>query len=106
MLGRSLSRQQAIVMGALGITLSGEQAQRLGLAWLACHAETIGQCAIDLVAIPARDPVLARRIKKSADLELGPAAVPWAAAIEVERGVQMWSLSRKGDAVWRTRSDR
>jgi enoyl-CoA hydratase len=106
LLGRSLSRQQAIVMGALGITLSGEQAQRLGLAWLACHAETIGQCATDLVAIAARDPALARRIKKSADLELGPAAVPWAAAIEVERGVQMWSLSRKGEALWSTRSDR
>jgi enoyl-CoA hydratase len=102
LLGRSLSRQQAIVLGVLGVAISGEQAQRLGLAWLACDADTIGQQAMDIVAIPARDPVLARRIKKSADLELGPAAVPWAAAIELERGVQMWSLSRKGEAGWST----
>ena len=102
LLGRSLSRQQAIVLGALGVAISGEQAQQLGLAWLACDAETIGERATDLVAIPARDPLLARRIKKSADLELGPAAVPWAAAIELERGVQMWSLGRKGEAGWRT----
>jgi enoyl-CoA hydratase len=100
LLGRSLSRQQAIVLGALGVAISGEQAQHIGLAWLACDAETIGQRATEIVAIPARDPLLARRIKKSADLELGPAAVPWAAAIELERGVQMWSLGRKGEAGW------
>jgi len=100
LLGRSLSRQQAIVLGALGVPISGEQAQRLGLAWLACEAETIHQRAAELVALPARDPQLARRIKKSADLELGPAAVSWAAAIELERGVQMWSLGRKGGAGW------
>jgi len=100
LLGRSLSRQQAIVVGALGVTITGAQAQRLGLAWLACDAMTIGNQANDIVAIAARDPLLARRIKKSADLELGPSAVPWAAAIELERGVQMWSLGRKGEAGW------
>ena len=100
LLGRSLSRQQAIVLGALGVPISGEQAQRLGLAWLACDAKTIHQHATDLVALPARDPVLARRVKKSADLELGAGAVPWAAAIELERGVQMWSLGRKGEGGW------
>jgi enoyl-CoA hydratase len=31
-------------------------------------------------------------------LELGPPAVPWPAALEVEKAVQMWSLRRKSDA--------
>jgi enoyl-CoA hydratase len=84
------------------VAISGNQAQELGLAWLACDAETIGERATEIVATAARDPLLARRIKTSADLELGPAAVPWAAAIELERGVQMWSLGRKGEAGWST----
>ena len=68
--------------------------------------ETIGAAIIDArggyfcSGADTRD--LARRIKKSADLELGPPAVPWAAAIELERGVQMWSLGRKGEAYWST----
>src|SRR3984893_5927938 len=36
LLGRSLNRQQAIALGVFGVAVSGEQAQSLGLAWLAC----------------------------------------------------------------------
>jgi enoyl-CoA hydratase len=100
LLGRSLNRQQAIALGVLGVALSGEQAVRLGLAWKACPPETIGDQADELVQLAARDPMLARRVKKSASIELASAAVPWEAAIEVERGVQMWSLARKGEAGW------
>jgi crotonobetainyl-CoA:carnitine CoA-transferase CaiB-like acyl-CoA transferase/enoyl-CoA hydratase/carnithine racemase len=101
LLGRSLTRQQALALGALGVVVSGEQAVRIGLAWKACPPETIRSEADDLVRLAASDPMLSRRIKNSAALELGPAAVPWAAAVELERGVQMWSLGRKGEAGWK-----
>lgn len=33
-------------------------------------------------------------------LELGAGPVPWPAAVEIERGAQMWSLARKGREGW------
>jgi enoyl-CoA hydratase len=53
-----------------------------------------------LVSLPTADPLLASRIKASARLELGPPGVDLGAALEIERGVQMWSLARKGVAGW------
>jgi enoyl-CoA hydratase len=100
LLGRSLSRPQAIALGALGVTITGDDAVRLGLAWAAHPVDSILAAAQALVAQAAGDPALARRVKHSADLELGPSAVSWSAAVEVERGAQMWSLGRKGEAAW------
>ncbi len=39
----------------------------------------------------------------SARLELGPPAVSWSSALEIERGVQMWSMARKGEGAWSSR---
>jgi enoyl-CoA hydratase len=100
LLARSLSRQQAMALGVFGAAVSGADAARLGLAWRAGAPETIRREADELVRLAAADPLLSRRVKRSAALELGPAAIPWAAAVEVERGVQMWSLARKGEAGW------
>jgi enoyl-CoA hydratase len=100
LLGRSLSRQQAIALGVLGVAVSGEHAVRLGLAWKACPPQAIRDEADALLRLAARDPALSRKAKRSAALELENTAVPWGAAIELERGVQMWSLGRKGEAGW------
>ena len=43
----------------------------------------------------ARDPQLARKATASLRTELGPPRLPWAAALEVERGAQLWSLRRR-----------
>ncbi|WP_207793242.1 enoyl-CoA hydratase-related protein [Nocardioides acrostichi] len=100
LLGRGLSRSQAMAMGALGAPVSGEQAVSLGLVWATYDEHEIEQQARSLAARAGSDPELSRRIKHSADLELGPNATSWAAAVELERGVQMWSLRRKGEAGW------
>lgn len=103
LLGRSLNRQQSIAMGTLGLPVSAKRAIELGLAWEVCPPETIRERADEIVASAAQDPLLARRVKTSAVLELGPGAVSWRAAVELERGAQMWSFTRKGEAGPRVR---
>lgn len=100
LLGRAAGYRQAIALGVLGAPLSGAEAVQRGLAWSAEAPEELLEKAMRLVAQAAADPQLARRVKNSAVLELGPPGLPWAAAVEVERGVQMWSMGRKGKAGW------
>jgi enoyl-CoA hydratase len=104
LLGRVLNRQQAMVLGALGQAITGTEAVRLGAAWKALAKPALAEEALALVEAAAADPALARRIKRSAGLGLGPNAVSWAAAVELERGVQMWSMARKGGAGWQSRA--
>jgi len=100
LLGRAAGYRQAMALGVLGAPLSGAEAVRRGLAWSAVAPEELLETAMRLVAPAAADPELTRRVKNSAVLELGPPGLPWGAAIEVERGVQMWSLGRKGKTGW------
>ena len=104
LLGRQLNRQQAMAIGVLGQPITGSEAARLGAAWKAVARESIGDVALDLVRVAAADPALARRLKRSASMELGPNAVSWSAAVELERGVQMWSMARRGDVGWKAES--
>jgi enoyl-CoA hydratase len=100
LLGRSLGYQQAIAMAALGAALTGEQAVGLGLAWRALPADELLPTAIDMGQLAASDPLLVRKIKASARLELEDPGLSWPAAVEVERGMQMWSLGRKQSQGW------
>ena len=70
------------------------QAQ-LGLAWEAVEDSEVDARAHALAAVPGADPELARRTARSLRAELGPPALPWAAALELERASQMWSMRRK-----------
>ncbi|MFS3128608.1 enoyl-CoA hydratase-related protein [Nocardioides sp. Bht2] len=103
LLGRSLGYQQAMAMGVLGERVSGTEAVALGLAWRTAEASEFAETARALTARAAKDPELTRRTKESATLELNNPGLSWAAAIEVERGAQMWSLGRKGTAAWATK---
>ena len=100
LLGRSLGYQQAIAMAALGAALTGEQAVGLGLAWRALPGDQLLPAAIELCQLAASDPLLVRKIKASARLELEDPGLSWPAAVEVERGMQMWSLGRKQSHGW------
>ena len=103
LLGRSLGYQQAVAMAAFGMALSGDDAVRLGLAWRTAPAKELLELALQMCRRPAADPELARRIKHSATMELEDPGLSWPAALEVERGVQMWSLARKGSVGWTTK---
>jgi enoyl-CoA hydratase len=100
LLGRRIGYQQATAMALLGRALRGAEAIERGLAYAAYDAAELLPAALELVAPAAKDPELTRRVKQSLTLELGSGPVCWPAAVEIERGAQMWSLARKGREGW------
>ena len=95
LLGRTAGRETAAVLGLFGEELSGEEAAARGLAWEAITAGSVEARALELAATAARDPLLSRRVIASLRAEVGPPALPWGAALEMERGVQTWSMRRR-----------
>jgi enoyl-CoA hydratase len=87
--------EAAAAAGLFGEEISGLRAVQLGLAWEALPSEHVDERAAELARRPARDPQLARKATASLRIELGPPRLPWAAALEVERGAQLWSLRRR-----------
>ncbi len=95
LLSRAAGRETANAMQLFGATVTGAQAVELGLAWTAVPAERVDATALQLAAAPASDPELARRTARSMRASTGPPALPWAAALDLERASQMWSLRRR-----------
>ena len=87
-------------MGVLGQPLRGQEIVDAGLAFTCVNASEVEGLLEELTKNATVDPVLTRRAMNSARLQLGPQALPWAASLEVERGVQMWSMARKGQKGW------
>jgi enoyl-CoA hydratase len=95
LLGRSGAREATSALTLFGERIDGARAAELGLAWEALDDAAVDARAQALAAIPAADPELARRTARSLRIELGPPALPWPAALELERASQMWSVRRK-----------
>jgi len=95
LLGRTGSREGAAGMAMFGQGIDGARAAELGMAWAAVDDAEVEPAALALAGRPAGDPDLARRVAKSMRAELGPPALPWAAALDMERASQMWSMRRK-----------
>ncbi|MDS1116495.1 enoyl-CoA hydratase-related protein [Gordonia westfalica] len=103
LLGRAVGWSTTIALAACGQHLTGTEAVARGLAYAAVPVDELPALVDSLTGPAARDPELTRRIMTSARLELGPPAVSWSSALEIERGVQMWSMSRKGKQAWSSR---
>ena len=95
LLGRSGQREAAAAMALFGERIDGARAAGLGLAWAAVEDAEVEGVAAAMAAVPAADPELARRTARSMRAEWGPPPLPWAAALELERASQMWSMRRK-----------
>jgi len=95
LLGRTGQREATAAMALFGERIDGARAAELGLAWAAVNDAEVESTAAALAAAPAADPELARRTARSLRSELGPPALPWSAALELERASQMWSMRRK-----------
>ncbi|WP_040790805.1 enoyl-CoA hydratase/isomerase family protein [Nocardia paucivorans] len=103
LLGRAVGWSRTVALAACGRPMTGAEAADCGLAYAAVPEADLDSLITELTTTPAADPELGRRIMTSARLELGPPAVSWSSALEIERGVQMWSMSRKGQASWSSR---
>jgi enoyl-CoA hydratase len=100
LLGARIGYQHTAAHALLGQAMSGTEAVARGLAYAACDPADLLPAATRIVALAAVDPELTRRVKQSLTLELGGVPVTWPAAVEIERGAQMWSLGRKGREGW------
>lgn len=95
LLSRAVGRETANALQLFGASISGMRAVELGLAWAAVPADAVEPTALDLARVPAKDPELARRTARSMRTIAGPPAIPWPAALDLERASQMWSLRRR-----------
>jgi enoyl-CoA hydratase len=95
LLGRTGAREAAAAMALFGERVEGERAAALGLAWAAVDDADVDATALELATRAGADPELARRTAGSLRTVLGPPAIPWPAALELERASQMWSMRRK-----------
>jgi enoyl-CoA hydratase len=92
---RVAGREATAAMGLFSEEVSGDRAVELGLAWEAVPDSDVEGRAVELASRVARDPLLARRVVRSFRLETDGAPLPWATALEVERGVQLWTQNRR-----------
>jgi enoyl-CoA hydratase len=99
LLGRRVGYQQAAAMALLGRALTGTVER--GLAYAAHPAADLLPAATELVTLAAKDPQLTRKVKLSLTVELAAGPVSWPAAVEIERGAQMWSMARRGGHGWK-----
>jgi len=92
---RLAGREATVAMGILGQRMSGARAVDCGLAWEAVDDAEVEPRAMSVAQQGAADPELARRAITTLRTEIGPPGVSWEAAVELERGVQMWSRRRR-----------
>ena len=97
LLGRLVGREAAAALGLFGIEIDGRRAAEIGLAWESLPEAEVEPRALELARQAGADPELARATARSMRLELGPPALGWQAALELEKAPQMWSLRRRRD---------
>ena len=95
LLGRAIGLQGAAAMVLLGDEISGSRAAELGLAWQALPDESVESGAAHIARATASDPELIRRMTVTLRQSIGPPALPWSAALDIERTWQLWSLIRR-----------
>lgn len=95
MSSRLAGREAAAAMGLFSEEISGERAVEMGLAWEAVEPLDVLSRSFELAKRVSQDIPLARRAVRSFRLETDGATLPWAVALEVERGVQAWSQARR-----------
>ena len=95
LLARNGGNEATAALTMFGERMDGERAAELGFAWEALADEEVEDRALELAAVPAGDPELARRTARTVRLETGGRGSDWDAALELERTGQMWSMHRK-----------
>lgn len=94
LLHRAAGADASAAMGLMGASIDGRRAAEIGMVWEACEDGEVENRALELLRPIAADPDLARHIKNSYLLQTRTAGISWQAALQVERGPQMWSFAR------------
>lgn len=98
LVGRAGGREVTNALVLFGESLTGLECVERALAWEALPKNEVFGRAMELAARAAADPALSRRVARSTRLQVGPPAIGWDGALELERASQMWSMQRKHDA--------
>jgi enoyl-CoA hydratase len=96
LLGRALGYPAAVALTVFGQEIDGRRAAELGFAWTAVADDEVVSTAIAIANTVATDPALARAVVQSARQVIGPPAVSWDVALELELHPQLWSMGRRG----------
>jgi enoyl-CoA hydratase len=97
LMNRLAGREATAALSLFGERVSGADAARIGLAWAALPGDEVEPRCLELAHRVARRPALARAMTRSFRLSAGPPALSWQAALETERGIQLWSLRNSLD---------
>jgi enoyl-CoA hydratase len=92
---RLCGAEAATAMGLFSAEVSGKRAVEIGLAWESVPDEQVEERALELATKVSRDRELARVVVRSLQLETWGPPLTWGAALEAERGAQMWSQTRR-----------
>jgi enoyl-CoA hydratase len=95
LLGRALGYPAAVALTVFGQEIDGRRAAELGFAWTAVADDEVVSTATAIANTVATDPALARAVVQSARQVIGPPAVSWDVALELELHPQLWSMGRR-----------
>jgi enoyl-CoA hydratase len=95
LLARTGAREAGNAMSLFGESVIGRRAVELGLAWESVPADAVETRAVELAAVPAADPELARRTAASMRLQASLDDSAWSRGLQLERATQMWSMRRR-----------
>lgn len=92
---RVAGAEATAAMGLFGEEITGTQAKALGMAWEAVDEEDVLPRATALASRLAGNPQLARDAVRSFRLEVGPPALAWPVALQMERAPQLRSFRQR-----------
>jgi enoyl-CoA hydratase len=92
---RAVGSRATAAIASFGESVSGARAAEIGLCWSSVADDDVDAEADRLAHAAAADPWLARTVKATIAAESGPPAVPWPVALELERGPQLRSFTRR-----------
>jgi enoyl-CoA hydratase len=95
LLGRAIGYQATAALTVFGQEIDGRRAADVGFAWAAVPDDQVVATAVAIARDVAADPALARVVVRSARQVIGPPAVTWEHALEMELGPQLWSMDRR-----------
>lgn len=95
LLSQKAGYMQAAALSVFGRELTGDECVEKGLAWSAVDESVVDDQALEIASALGKSPALSRLRLRSLRLESSTHVDGWSQAVEMERGVQMWSMANR-----------